>query len=170
MKPAPPVTSTRRVMGVPIVVGSTLRASCTGFLAGGAGVVVITRRGAIRWLVEREEEACRVDDFRSVLAGRRRAQSDGGSMQELVHERPREMLHGLPIVRREVAEAPEGDGELALSHTLHLGAECREHRNRREPAEPGPIALDLLAEQRLGGRQLVLSAADRRRDDAAQVV
>src|SRR5687768_16209333 len=115
MKPAPPVTSTRRVMPVPIV-GSALRASCTGLLAWGAGVVLIARRAAVGCLVERKEEASGVDDSRSLFAGGRRAQSDGWSMQELVHERPRQMLDGLAIVGREVAEAPQRGGELALAH------------------------------------------------------
>src|SRR5688500_8815009 len=96
MNPAPPVTSTRRVIALPIV-GSSLPASFVGVLGRGAGVRRLIRRGAAGWLVEGEEKARGLDDTEPLVVGGRGAQSDRRRVQELVHEAARQVLDGLSI-------------------------------------------------------------------------
>src|SRR3982750_2034721 len=107
MNPAPPVTSARLPAPLPAAVPCAISVLLGARALRPTAVVCVMRRGVVgppparrALLVERKKVANRVHDAEPATVRGGRPQAHRRLVEELVHERAREVLDGLALGRR----------------------------------------------------------------------
>ena len=91
-------------------------------------------------------------------------------MQDLVHDRARERLHGRPCLRGDVGEPGQGLADLALPDPLQALAQRHDRGNHLDVGQPGAELRDLALDQALCALRLARPLADVGLHDLLEVV
>src|SRR5215212_7574004 len=91
------------------------------------GAMRLARR--VRFFFQTEQVTYRIDDPKPAAICGSGTKSNGRSVQELVHQGARELLHRRALLRRHFAKTPERIVKLPLPDLIHLSTKTRQDGN-----------------------------------------